>query len=283
LISAQLSPNVVQAMVDAERFRIDAQRDDGLGGRDYLGRLCEPHPRYLDRAKPFLGTWLPNIVRAVEARKLLFDVACMPTRSISPAHANAMLHFLFGAMGKRRNDEAAAKLFACCDVFSPASNALGEALGLWKPAPTHPVIVALAIKQLLAAKTFEPAEVELREALAKVHQRLQMLQVWTDRWIDKLNHADRTVFTFDRSAWDAAYANVPSTVPRTMQRDLELIHEQGGEDDDGVQHPPSPRWQALADLIEAKRAVEQVAEESKPKRLAACKANPPKRKARSRD
>jgi hypothetical protein len=49
-------------------------------------------------------------------------------------------------MAKRRNDEAAAKLMACVDIFSPASNALGSALGLWKPAPTHPVILAVAIK-----------------------------------------------------------------------------------------------------------------------------------------
>jgi hypothetical protein len=32
---------------------------------------------------------------------------------------------------------------------------LVEALGLWKPAPTHPAILALAIKQLMAAKVYE--------------------------------------------------------------------------------------------------------------------------------
>jgi hypothetical protein len=261
LINAELSPAVVQALVDADRFRLEVQRENRSGLvsiRNYLGQRYAPQQGLLDPAKAFLRAWLPDIERAREASRVLFDIACMPMRSVSPADATAMLQFLFGAMGKRRNEEAAAKLAACADIFSPASNALGSALRLWKPVPRHPVVLAIAVKQLMASKTFEPAEAELREALGKVHQRLQNLQSWTDRWLEKLDYADNTVFTFDRPAWEAAYADLDNKIAVAMRDCV------GDEDDD------TARWQALEDLIQGKRALEQP-------RRAACATKPAKR------
>jgi hypothetical protein len=121
----------------------------------------------------------------------------------------------------------------------------------------------------MAANIYEPAESELREALGKVQQRLGILHHWTDQWLNRLDDADETVFRLDREAWAAVYADVPSAVPRAMRDRLELLDEQGGLDDDGNTIPPSPRWQALADLIEAKQL--------EPMRQAACKAKPAKR------
>ena len=80
---------------------------------------------------------------------------------------------------------------ACVDIFSPASNALGPALGLWEAVPGHPVILAITIKQLMAEKTFEPAEAELREALAKVKQRLLAHEHYVNQWLNKVDRADR--------------------------------------------------------------------------------------------
>jgi hypothetical protein len=132
LINEALDADVVQAMVNADRFSKQVQEAE-------LVHLEQDQVRRLHRG------WLPNITRAQEAYDLLSNLS-LPRDPLTQADAGAMLQYLFGAMAKRRNDEAAAKLMACVDIFSPASNALGSALGLWKPAPTHPVILAVAIK-----------------------------------------------------------------------------------------------------------------------------------------
>jgi hypothetical protein len=271
LINEVLDADAVEALVHSESLQEQVQ---GEGSQTNLGD-GQVSPRFLDRAKPLHASWLPGIVRAVHVEKLLFTIMCgMPRVPLTQASATAMLHYLFGAMGKRRGDEAAAKLLACTDIFSPASNALGKALGLWKPAPTHPAILAIAIKQLMAAKVYEPAEAELREALDKVEQRLALRRWYVGQWIDKLCRADEIVFTFDRPAWDAAYANASSDVPLQMQG--QLFYEEPGEDD-----PPSPHWLALNALWEAKLEAEQAAElveaSDSEARIAACKAAPAKR------
>jgi hypothetical protein len=127
----------------------------------------------------------------------------------------------------------------------------------------------------MAEKTFEPSEAELREALAKVKQRLLAHEHYVDQWLNKVDRADGIVFAFDRPAWDAAYARVDSKVPLLMREHAEF----GGEgpceelDENGnPEYSPSPRWQALDDLVKAKTAIPK----SEP-RQAACKAKPAKR------
>jgi hypothetical protein len=282
LINEVLSPDVVQAMVDADRFRRWIQDDHTyLGSDGACTEIRDDHARFVDRATPLLRRWLPDIARAVAVDDVLFRILHHPPDLLSSADATAMLNYLFGAMGKRRNDEAAAKLIACCDVFSPTSNALGEALGLWKAAPTHPVILAITIKRLMAEKTFEPAEAELREALGKVQERLYVQEAYVQQWLARIDRADEMVFRFDRPAWDAAYATASSAAPLAMQS--RLFGEEPGEeeDDDGNVQPPSPRWAALNDLIEGKRAIEKRVVEQpvlpEPLREAACEAKPMKR------
>jgi hypothetical protein len=200
-------------------------------------------------------SWLPNVAHADEAYELLSGIVGHST--LTPADASAMLQYLFGAMGKRRNDEAAAKLMACVDIFNPVSNALGPALGLWEPAPTHPVILAITIKQLMAEKTFEPAEAELREALGKVKQRLSARASWTWRWREKLDEWDRSVFECDRAAWDKAYANVVDSKVVLAMREWSEMSGEGPWDEDGDMPatPGEPRWQALDDLVKAKARI----------------------------
>jgi hypothetical protein len=266
MINKLLTAELVEATVRADRFRNQVQ--------------TEGHVYPLDHS-PMHRSWLPHIVEAVEARDVIQDLT-FPRFELSQADASAMLHYLFGAMGKRRNDEAAAKLMACIDIFSPASNALGSALGLWESAPTHPVILAIAIKQLMAAKTFEPAETELREALATVNQRMKMLSFWVGEWLKRLDDADERVFRENEPAWRETYANVTSKVPLWMAEQCELAGEGPCEDTDENGNPefsPSPRWQALNALWETKHEAEQAAEraaESKA-RIAACEMKPAKR------
>jgi DNA-binding transcriptional regulator PaaX len=140
------------------------------------------------------------------------------------------------------------------------------------------VILAIAIKQLMAEKTFEPAETELREALGKVKERLSMRGGGVERWLEKLYEWDARIFERDRAAWDAAYANVGSDVVRQMRERLELMDQGPCEDEDGNQIPPSPCWLAVNELCEAKQAEEaaKLAAESEV-REAACKTTPAKK------
>ena len=258
LINKVLDSDVVRAMVDADRFTTQVQD----AGQQHLE---------LDQETTLHRMWLPEVVRADEVRDVLSDI----TRGsmLTQAEAGAMLQYLFGAMGKRRDDEAAAKLMACVDIFSPASNALGPALGLWESAPTHPVILAITIKQLMSEKTFEPAEAELREALEKVEQRLSAIGGWVWKWLEKLAELDLALFNCDRAAWDQAYVNVSSKVVLAMREWSEMCGEGPCEDKDEDGNPeyaPSPRWQALDDLVKAKQVL-------KSPRQAACGAKPAKR------
>jgi hypothetical protein len=262
LINEVLDVDTVQAMVDADRFARQVQEAE----------LC-----YLELkdAKTLHRTWIPNVMRAVGADVVLSELTSSnPRTELTQAEASSMLQYLFGAMGKRRNDEAAAKLLACVDIFSPASNALGPALGLWKAAPKHPAILAIAIKQLMAEKTFEPAEAELREALDKLKQQLSVRKGWLWRWQEKLDEIDARVFKDDRPAWDAVYANVSSSVLAEMAERATMAGEGPSEDRDEngkPEEPGSPRWSALKALYDAKSDAEEAAEQAK-------LAPPPERK-----
>jgi hypothetical protein len=131
----------------------------------------------------------------------------------------------------------------------------------------------------MAEKTFEPSEAELREALAKVKQRLLAHEHYVDQWLNKVDRADGIVFAFDRPAWDAAYARIDSKVPLLMREHAEFGGEGPCEDLDENGNPgysPSPRWQALDDLVKAKHAIES----EPPRRAAACEANPKRKRKR---
>jgi hypothetical protein len=267
LINEVLDADVVQAMVDADRFANQILNDHTyLGEGEPKEMFLERGPRFLERALPLHRSWLPSYARAHLVSTSLSGITSSCPCPLTQADASSMLHYLFGAMGKRRNDEAAAKLLACADIFSPTSNALGAALGLWKEVSRHPVILAITIKQLMAEKTFEPSEAELREALAKVKQRLSVHEHYVDQWLEKADRADQIVFAFDRAAWDAAYARADRETILAMREYAELGGEGPSEDLDengDPECPPSPRWQALDDLLKAKQP--------KPKRIAAAR------------
>jgi hypothetical protein len=251
LINRVFDADIVRAMVNADRFSKQVQEAG-------LVHLEEDQIKHLHRS------WLPNVAHADEAFDLLSGITGADT--LTPAEAGAMLQYLFAATGRRRNDEAAAKLMACIDIFNPASNALGPALGLWESAPAHPVILAITIKQLMAEKTFEPAEAELREALGKVKQRLSAIGGWTWRWRETLDEWDRSIFKCDRAAWDDAYANVVDSKVVLAMREWSEMSGEGPWPEDGEfpATPGEPRWLALEHLLKAKR----VAVPPKPKHTA---------------
>jgi hypothetical protein len=242
LINDILDADVVQALSDAKQMTEVVQEAPTVCYYD--GRIGET---WLDNARPLHARWLKAALRAETAADLLYDVA-FPRSPITPAEAGAMLRYLFAAKGKKRGDEARAKLASCIEIFSDRSNALGEATGLWKSVPRHRLVLALAIKQLMAKALYEPEECELREALATVKQRLSTLGRWASEWRQRLKCVDQTVFRFDRPAWDAAYAAVDSNVVLAMG---------AWEDDDD-----EPRNEALEALWERKQAAEALAEQT---------------------
>jgi hypothetical protein len=151
---------------------------------------------------------------------------------------------------------------------------------LWKPVSKHPVVLALAIKRLIAKSKCVPSPSELRETMELVLERLGSLGGAAQRYIEAVQEADKIVFALDRAAWTAMYASagINSQVPLAMQGRLE--DEEPGEDEHG--NPiASPRWRALNDVWEAKLEAEEAAElveasESQP-RIAACDVPPAKR------
>jgi hypothetical protein len=161
---------------------------------------------------------LAEFDKIYNARRALDDpLRKNPNWVTSEKEAAAMLSFLFGAFGKRRFDEGTiTRLRACIDVFDPLNNMIGAATRLWKPVPTHPLILALAVNQLRAEKIFDPKEAELRAALHSVHARLKSMALALDSWLSEASSRDRMVYTHDREAWRRDYSDVRGTVPLAM-------------------------------------------------------------------
>jgi hypothetical protein len=218
---------------------------------------------------------LPKIAEITAASAALVGI-CGSLSTVSQPVAIKMLSVLFGALSKRKadaSDENAAMLLAAtADMFDPVSRSIGATTGLWKSIPAHPVVLALAIKQMLAKQVFQPAPAEVLEAMERARERIGYLMGWTLQALQLACRADAIVFEFDRPAWDATYTGIGSEVAQAILDQLD--GEAPGEDDDGPV-PGSPRWLALDALRQAKAA------EAKP-RLAACRATGPSRVIRSK-
>jgi hypothetical protein len=246
----------------AEPLRIadECRRQLQQGVDTYLGgERGELEAKFLDRAKVIHSRLLRDVAMVDAAHSQLLSVLIPPFRfPLTHVQATAMLGVLFGTLSKKRaDDENSAMLLAsCADLFNPVSDAVGIATGLWKPAPKHPLALAIAIKQLIATSVFSPSPSELREAMKLAQGKVDVLASYAGQWLQLLERADAIVFEFDRPTWDAAYANVDSKVPLALHGQL------------------SPRWRALNELWEAKHAAEEMVTNA---RLAACKTKRVKR------
>jgi len=280
LINDELA-GIAEALQIAERCRQIIKDHSSLGAGDIV-RLGA---RMLDHAKP-IHKLLAGAAKLDCAHSTLLSII-YPRERISHADAIKMLAVLFSAMSRKKSDagETAMKLAACADMFDPVSEAVGKASGLWKPVPKHPVMLALAIKHLMATSVWAPSECELREAMKTVRDRLLVMAHHIGEVVSLINRADMVVFTFDRAAWNAAYADarISASIIAVMSDDSEQLGEDG--------EPPTPRWKALDDLWEAKYAAEeaaliaaderkQITDESTSTKIAACKTTLPAKKTR---
>jgi hypothetical protein len=208
---------------------------------------------------------LPRYAEVLAAQATLNAITCdgLHAAPVPKAMALRMLSILFGALAKRKPDDgnAAALLLACADIFDPMGEAIGEITGFWDSVPNHPLVLALAIKRLLATQKFAPAPSEVRAAMADIGASLRMRTAfWLEPWLQAVAERDRLLFEQDRATWQQIYARVDSSVPAAM-RDTGCIGESPDDyDDDPALPPPSTaRWLALDALVEAKRAAEAAA------------------------
>jgi hypothetical protein len=282
LINTTLT-DVADMMVVADRCRglwtnaPDHNSYLGDDARTYLGFV--PEARFLDRAKSVLGyLWhLPAV--DVAYGKLLDILDPSSDDEVTHAMATKMLSVLFGALAKKKADTAdenpAMLMAACADIFHPMNDVIGETTGLWKPVCKHPIVLALAIKKLIATQKWSPTPSELREAMKEVQGHIQTRADWLCTFVDWMGKAEKIVFEFDRPAWEAACARHDSGVVLSL-RDLRNDGPSEDTDENGnPEFPPSPRWQALDDLAKAKLAAEEAAESTP--RIAACKTTVGKR------
>jgi hypothetical protein len=211
LIREQLGDHVVEHFVIAKRC------GGALGDVQWLHRIGD-HSWAVEGAKAYYRSGLPHAAHVAGAASFLRELR-HPDAPITAGQATAMLHVLFASMtGKLRKDEAAMlKLTECAEIFSPSNNLLALALELWEPVSTHPVSLALAIKELKASKIFEPNEAELREALGKVETKNAELERDAREWLSRLRQTDALMFETDRDGWRAAHAAVDSEATAQMK------------------------------------------------------------------
>jgi hypothetical protein len=219
--------------------------------------------RFLDRAVNVLNKLLPKIVKADEASNALQEIVYPGRETITRAMAADMLSVLFGALSKRKADEgdenATMLLMECADMFNPTMDIVGSATGLWKELPKHPVILALAIKRLIAVQKFSPDPRELREAIKLAGEKVASLADYVNGWLALVDEADAIVFKFAHERWSACYgekANIPIVGVMAARTALDI-----------------PRGEALNAIYNMRDDAEQA--KSKPA-IAACA--PPKTK-----
>jgi hypothetical protein len=214
----------------------------------YLGRGVEE--KFLDRAKIVHG-YLWQFAYADAAYTSMLEILRPRDESeITQATANKMLSVLFGTLTKKKADTDEMLLAACADMFDPLNDMLGKKTGLWKPVCKHPVVLALAIKKLIATSVFAPTPSELREAMETATQKLQAAKRQLGNFLAWMIQADKIVFAFDRAAWEAAYARLDSRGPLAM-----VAHS-----DYGNQEGDGERCAALEKIWEPKHEAEEAAE-----------------------
>jgi hypothetical protein len=202
-----------------------------------------------------------KILRGFVADLAEMDAACEMLQQVTSGHppvdrvtALSMLNVLFAAIGKRKNDEESAILLtAAGDMFNPVNDVLGCITGV-EAINRHPLVLAIAIKQLIATAKFTSCA-ELREAMEKVVHSIG-ISVWhLEYMIATIERADDLLFEKDRATWDAGYARADRETILMLHRRAEFAGEGPSEDLDEngePEYPASPRWLALDGLLKAK-------------------------------
>src|SRR5262249_47366833 len=155
-----------------------------------IGVVGVPHK--VDDAKKIHRGFLPALVEMDRACKVLAQVTSGQP-PVDRATALSMLNVLFAAIGKRKSDEESTLLLAAAsDMFNPVNDVLGCITGV-EAINRHPLVLAIAIKQLIATAKFTSCA-ELREAMAKVAKSIS-IDVWhLEYMMNAIDRADDMLF-----------------------------------------------------------------------------------------
>ena len=167
-------------------------------GQDYLPFVQR---NYLELANKLHGHWLHAYADIYAAHSTLFKMLVLPPEQpLDRGDAVRMLSTLFAALGKKKkDDEGATLLLACADMFSPLNEVVGDVTDLWEPISRHPLILALAIKKIIADSVFTSAA-ELRKAMIKVQRKIELRARTLKYLLDLTSRAARDVQAEVRSA-----------------------------------------------------------------------------------
>jgi hypothetical protein len=246
--------SLISATLDtvAHPLRIASHcRDELREVLQHVDDVPQPNIVNLPAARFNHARMLSRVAVVREVHLGLFGMFIPPAPTTTRGDAIDMLSALFGATAKAKA-ESKTLLAACVSMFAPGADSVALATGLWQPISRHPVVVAIAIQELINTAVFTPTPAEFRAAMVDAKRKLRGLATYAESWLELLQVSDRVVFDFDRPAWEAAYAGVGADVIGAMQVDEEGGYE-GDEDDDG--EPASPRYAALEQLL-AKLAAE---------------------------
>jgi hypothetical protein len=118
-----------------------------------------------------------------------------------------LVRTLFGAVvGKKRTDEDAEKLEGCLLLFDPTVNAIGQSTGLWSEMPRHPVVVAIAVLEMINKQVYNPSSGELKSACRRAHAKLRRQYKCMETMISRLRCAEEILFDHARDEWASMYA-----------------------------------------------------------------------------
>ncbi len=151
----------------------------------------------------------PRAMQVHDAKELIGSI-CSGEESIDAKLAIKMLSVLYKTMSKNKAGENTEMLLlSCVDLFDPVSDSIGVSIGL-KSVPRHPIIVAFAIKRLIATKVFTPAPSELIEACISARRHLERMLRDLTNWLYNLDCEDTRLFWKDRDEWASIYTTPES-------------------------------------------------------------------------
>jgi hypothetical protein len=152
-----------------------ALRQASYGEETHLLLYSERDKLFGNRQRKVLDFLLPRLFELDEAFCMLQSIV-HGKEGISAAVALQMLSVLCAGTSKKRNDDPNTETFmlSCAQLFDPAIDSIALGTGLWKPVPRHPVVVALAIRKLMAGNVFAPTQSELADACRRVAFRLEI-------------------------------------------------------------------------------------------------------------
>jgi hypothetical protein len=199
----------------------------------------ERQKQWMVRAKMEVGVYEPgdSLLHEREFRLPLMDDAYAAATQLRPMlcesevdyeeHvitrelALAVLPVLEATSKNTKSDtNKAVWLASTLSMFIREIDRVGAALGLWKPVPRHPALLALAIGYLQRRQKWFPEQAEMYDALLLAKTKLGYKYSSLVRWLNDFDEADINLFHLDREKWQALYLAAPENIQTALQASM---------------------------------------------------------------